>query len=73
MVPSDVPLQCLRVHEDFAVTGSGDGILRIWTLDFSKLVLEVQFSSSVTATDITQDGLAILAGTDKVHQRTTTV
>jgi hypothetical protein len=35
-----IGINCLSVNEAFCVTGSDDGYLRLWPLDFSGVVLE---------------------------------
>ena len=35
-----IAINCLSVHEAFCVTGSDDGYLRLWPLDFSGVILE---------------------------------
>lgn len=36
----DVTIHSLSLHEAFCVTGSEDGILRVWPLDFSAVFME---------------------------------
>ncbi len=36
----DTPILSLSLHEAFCVTGSEDGILRVWPLDFSAVFIE---------------------------------
>ena len=38
--PGGVPILSLAVHEGFCVTGSEDGVLRVWPLDFSARLME---------------------------------
>ena len=45
----DGPVNCLQVNEGYAVTGGGDGFLRLWPLDFSDYLLEAKHESGVTA------------------------
>ena len=35
-----IGINCISVNEAFCVTGSDDGYLRLWPLDFSGVVLE---------------------------------
>lgn len=35
-----VAIQALYLHEAFCVTGSEDGMLRVWPLDFSAVFME---------------------------------
>lgn len=36
----DVTIHALALHDRFCVTGSEDGILRVWPLDFSAIFME---------------------------------
>ncbi|XP_070579992.1 WD repeat-containing protein 90-like isoform X2 [Ptychodera flava] len=58
-----IAINCMSVNQSFCVTGSEDGYLRLWPLDFSNVFLEAEHEGPVTAVDITIDGLQILAGT----------
>ena len=42
MLPASggVAINALHVHEAFCVTGSEDGLLRVWPLDFSAVFME---------------------------------
>jgi len=51
------------VNESFSVTGSDDGYVRLWPLDFKHVLLEAQHDSPVTAVDISMDCLRVLAAT----------
>ena len=48
------------------MTGSDDGFLRLWPLDFAHVYLEAEHEGPVTAVDFSSDGLQILAGTSTV-------
>ena len=48
------------------MTGSDDGFLRLWPLDFAHVYLEAEHEGPVTAVDFSSDGLKILAGTASV-------
>ena len=48
------------------MTGSDDGFLRLWPLDFANVYLEAEHEGPVTAVDFSADGLKILAGTASV-------
>ena len=39
--PTVTPINTMVIHEAFCVTGSDDGLLRVWPLDFSNVILEV--------------------------------
>lgn len=58
-----IGLNCMSVNETFCVTGSDDGYLRLWPLDFAHVYLEAEHEGPVTAVDFSSDGLHILAGT----------
>ena len=51
------------------MTGSDDGFLRLWPLDFAHVYLEAEHEGPVTAVDFSADGLKILAGTASVSFR----
>jgi len=59
-------LQCMCVNESFCVTGSDDGFVRLWPLDFKHVLLEAQHDGPVTAVDISMDCLRVLAATSTV-------
>ena len=43
LLPSEsggVAIHTLDIHEAFCVTGSEDGVLRVWPLDFSAVFME---------------------------------
>ncbi len=61
-----VAIHALGLHEAFCVTGSEDGVLRLWPLDFSSSFLEAEHEGGVTAVDVSEDGLRVLAGTSAV-------
>lgn len=79
----EVTIHALALHDRFCVTGSEDGILRVWPLDLSAIFMEAgervcsyplhclffvvaEHEGEVTALDISEDGLKILAGTSAV-------
>ena len=64
-------LQCMCVNESFCVTGSDDGYVRLWPLDFKHVLLEAQHDGPVTAVDISMDCLRVLAATCTVRLRHT--
>ena len=39
--PTATPINAMVIHEAFCVTGSEDGMLRVWPLDFSNVILEI--------------------------------
>ena len=56
----------MAVNETFCVTGSDDGFLRLWPLDFAHVYLEAEHEGPVTAVNFSTDGLKVLAGTATV-------
>lgn len=48
------------------MTGSDDGYLRLWPLDFKHVLLEAQHDGPVTAVDISNDCMRVLAATSSV-------
>ena len=53
----------LAVNEAFCATGSQDGYLRIWPVDFSEFLIEAKHDTGVCAVDISYDAMEILCGT----------
>ncbi|XP_063961233.1 WD repeat-containing protein 90-like isoform X2 [Lytechinus pictus] len=58
-----IAINAMSVNSAFCVTGSEDGVLRIWPLDFKSVFMEAEHEGPVTAVSISPDGLRILAGT----------
>ncbi|XP_048238655.1 WD repeat-containing protein 90-like isoform X1 [Haliotis rufescens] len=58
-----IGINSISVNETFCVTGSDDGYLRLWPLDFAHIYLEAEHEGPVTVVDMSPDGLQILAGT----------
>ena len=61
-----IAINSMSINETFCVTGSDDGFLRLWPLDFAHVYLEAEHEGPVTAVDFSSDGLKILAGTASV-------
>lgn len=61
-----IAINSMAVNETFCVTGSDDGFLRLWPLDFAHVYLEAEHEGPVTAVNFSSDGLKILAGTATV-------
>ncbi|KNC47081.1 WD repeat-containing protein 90 [Thecamonas trahens ATCC 50062] len=57
------PIRSLSVVDGYCVSGSDDGFLRVWPLDFSDFFLEAEHESAVTSVAISYDCLKILCGT----------
>ena len=53
----------IAVNEAFCATGSQDGYLRIWPVDFSEFLIEAKHDTGVCSVDISYDALEILCGT----------
>ena len=59
----DSSILSLAVNEAFCATGSKDGYLRIWPVDFSEFLIEAKHDTGVCAVDISYDAMDILCGT----------
>ncbi|CAG9312063.1 unnamed protein product [Blepharisma stoltei] len=59
----DAGIHSIVVSEGFCVTGSKDCYMRVWPLDFSEFYLEAHHEDTVTAVDISSDGLHVVCGT----------
>ena len=59
----DSAILALAVNEAFCATGSRDGYLRIWPVDFSEFLIEAKHDTGVCAVDISYDAMDILCGT----------
>ncbi|KAL8597433.1 hypothetical protein ACOMHN_050931 [Nucella lapillus] len=60
---SGLAITSMSMNETFCVTGSEDGFLRLWPLDFAHVYLEAEHEGSVTSVSLSSDGMKILAGT----------
>ena len=59
----DSAILALAVNEAFCATGSKDGFLRIWPVDFSEFLIEAKHDTGVCAVDISYDAMDIICGT----------
>ena len=59
----DSPILALSVNDAYCATGSQDGFLRVWPIDFSEFILEAKHDSGVCSVDISFDALEIVCGT----------
>ena len=59
----DGAIYSLSVNEAFCVTGSEDKFLRIWPLDFSEFFMEARHEGTVSAVEISPDGIKVVCGT----------
>lgn len=53
----DAGIYSISVNEAFCVTGSEDQFLRVWPLDFTEFFMEAKHEGTVSAVDISSDGL----------------
>ncbi|KAJ1636237.1 hypothetical protein T492DRAFT_862003, partial [Pavlovales sp. CCMP2436] len=56
-------IAAVHLTEAFCITGSVDGVLRVWPLDFSEFLLE----GPVSCIESSSDGLTILIAIDRVN------
>lgn len=59
----DSPILSISVNDAYCATGSQDGYLRVWPIDFSEFILEAKHDSGVCSVDISYDALEIVCGT----------
>ncbi|XP_068121067.1 WD repeat-containing protein 90-like, partial [Hyperolius riggenbachi] len=60
---SGIAINSLRVSATYCATGSEDGFLRLWPLDFSGVFLEAEHEGPVSCVSISPEGLRILSCT----------
>lgn len=60
----DSPITALAINDAFCVTGSEDGFVRVWPIDFSEFLIEAKHDSAVMSIDIAFDALEIICGTE---------
>lgn len=60
---NDGAIFSIAVNDAFCVTGSEDTFLRVWPLDFQEFFMEAQHEGTVSAVDISPDGLKVVCGT----------
>ncbi|XP_041063040.1 WD repeat-containing protein 90 [Carcharodon carcharias] len=58
-----IAINSISVSAAFCATGSDDGYLRLWPLDFSTVFLEAEHESGVSFVNIDPNGLKVLAAT----------
>uniref|UniRef100_A0A1I8H9U9 WD_REPEATS_REGION domain-containing protein n=1 Tax=Macrostomum lignano TaxID=282301 RepID=A0A1I8H9U9_9PLAT len=61
--PAGIEVSAVAANESFCVTGSADGFLRVWPLDFSQVLLEAEHESPVVTAALSRDGASALAAT----------
>ncbi|XP_056285490.1 WD repeat-containing protein 90 isoform X2 [Pseudoliparis swirei] len=58
-----IAINSISVSSSFCCTGSEDGFLRLWPLDFSSIFLEAEHEGPVSLASVSSDGLRVLAAT----------
>ncbi|XP_073345853.1 WD repeat-containing protein 90 [Pagrus major] len=58
-----IAINSISVSSSFCCTGSEDGFLRLWPLDFSAVFLEAEHEGPVSVVSVSSDSLQVLAGT----------
>ncbi|XP_040923164.1 WD repeat-containing protein 90 [Toxotes jaculatrix] len=58
-----IPINSISVSSSFCATGSEDGFLRLWPLDFSAVFLEAEHEGPVSLVSVSSDSLKVLAAT----------
>lgn len=60
---SGIAINSISISAAFCATGSDDGYLRLWPLDFSTVFLEAEHEGAVSFVSIDPNGLKVLAAT----------
>ncbi|XP_071395607.1 WD repeat-containing protein 90 [Centroberyx affinis] len=58
-----IAINSISVSPSFCATGSEDGFLRLWPLDFSAVFLEAEHEGPVSLVSVSADSLQVLAAT----------
>ncbi|XP_065114825.1 WD repeat-containing protein 90 [Paramisgurnus dabryanus] len=58
-----IAVNSISVCAEFCVTGSEDGFMRLWPLDFSSVFLEAEHEGPVSLVCVSSDGSRVLAAT----------
>nr|XP_057917684.1 WD repeat-containing protein 90 isoform X3 [Doryrhamphus excisus] len=58
-----IAINSISVSSSFCATGSEDGYLRLWPLDFSSVFLEAEHEGPVSVASISSDSMRVLAAT----------
>uniref|UniRef100_A0A667XFV9 WD repeat-containing protein 90 n=2 Tax=Myripristis murdjan TaxID=586833 RepID=A0A667XFV9_9TELE len=58
-----IAINSISVSSSFCATGSEDGFLRLWPLDFSTVFLEAEHEGPVSLVSVSADSLQVLAAT----------
>ncbi|KAM6299212.1 WD repeat-containing protein 90 [Aegotheles albertisi] len=64
---SGIAINSISISSTFCATGSEDGYLRLWPLDFSAVVLEAEHEAPVSSVCISPDGRKVLCTTTAGH------
>ena len=62
--PGVKSINSIGVHSAFAVSGTGDGSMKVWDSGFREVILNVEHESAVTNCTISVNGLKLLAVTE---------
>ena len=57
-------INSIAIHNSFALSGTGDGSMKVWDPGFKDVILNVEHESAVTNCAISFDGLKLLAVTE---------
>jgi WD40 repeat protein len=60
---SPIALNTLSISDSFCATGSDDGILRVWSLDFKQVCIEAEHDASITYVCFSPDYMRIVTAT----------
>ncbi|XP_077358986.1 WD repeat-containing protein 90 isoform X2 [Festucalex cinctus] len=58
-----IAINSLSVRSSFCATGSEDGFLRLWPLDFSSVFLEAEHEGPVSLVSVSSDSMRVLTAT----------
>uniref|UniRef100_A0A671RFH1 WD repeat-containing protein 90-like n=1 Tax=Sinocyclocheilus anshuiensis TaxID=1608454 RepID=A0A671RFH1_9TELE len=58
-----IAVNSISVCDEFCVTGSEDGFMRLWPLDFSSVFLEAEHEGPISLVCVSSDGSRVLAAT----------
>ncbi|XP_037364019.1 WD repeat-containing protein 90 [Talpa occidentalis] len=62
-----IPISSLSVSESACAVGSEDGRLRLWSLDFSSVLLEAEHEGPVSSVRVSPDARRVLSTTSSGH------
>ncbi|XP_028331789.1 WD repeat-containing protein 90 isoform X1 [Gouania willdenowi] len=58
-----ISINCISISSSFCATGSEDGFLRLWPLDFSSVFLEAEHEGPVSVVSVSFDSMQVLSAT----------